>query len=281
MALKSGSDYDISCSMLCGHFRCLARRAAVALVVLTMGAGCALAQGNPLPAPPPPNPLPRVAGRIAEGVDLRITAFGSSSTEGAGASSKAASYPSRLERVLSARLSGRVAVLNRGIGGEDADDMARRLPAILAEQPDLVIWQTGTNDPLRAVPVERFVAETRAGIADMRAAGVDVMLIEPQFCEIARAPRHAIHPAFTRRAATHAHKTRTGVRDDRVILPTGQVRAAEIIRLALEIQADRAAHRVVPQQATDRLVLRLGGDCEARAQFASSSGPCHDSSPSG
>ena len=169
--------------MLCGHFRCLARRAAVALVVLTMGAGCALAQGNPLPAPPPPNPLPRVAGRIAEGVDLRITAFGSSSTEGAGASSKAASYPSRLERVLSARLSGRVAVLNRGIGGEDADDMARRLPAILAEQPDLVIWQTGTNDPLRAVPVERFVAETRAGIADMRAAGVDVMLIEPQFCE--------------------------------------------------------------------------------------------------
>ena len=85
--------------------------------------------------------------------------------------------------MLSARLPGPVVVLNRGIGGEDADDMLRRLPAVLAEKPDLVIWQTGTNDPLRGVPVERFVAETRSGIAAIRGAGVDVMLIEPQFCE--------------------------------------------------------------------------------------------------
>jgi lysophospholipase L1-like esterase len=69
------------------------------------------------------------------------------------------------------------------VGGEDADDMVLRLPAVLAEKPDLLIWQTGTNDPLRDVPLARFVAATRSGIAMIRAAGADAMLIEPQLCE--------------------------------------------------------------------------------------------------
>lgn len=124
-----------------------------------------------------------MASRLARGEPLRIIAFGSSSTEGAGASSKAASYPSRLEQALSGELPGPVVVLNRGIGGEDVDDMVLRLPAVLAEKPDLVIWQTGTNDPLRGVKLARFVAETRAGIAAMRAAGADVMLMGPQLCD--------------------------------------------------------------------------------------------------
>jgi lysophospholipase L1-like esterase len=117
---------------------------------------------------------------------LYITAFGSSSTQGIGASSLAASYPSRLQAELAARLPAgdRVAVSNRGIGGEDVEDMMRRLPRILAEHPDLVIWQTGTNDPLRGVPLARFADLTRAGIALMRAAGIDVMLMEPQDCPV-------------------------------------------------------------------------------------------------
>jgi acyl-CoA thioesterase-1 len=127
--------------------------------------------------------LPLVGSRLAESAPLRIIAFGSSSTEGVGASSKSASYPGRLQQALAARLPGPVVVLNRGIGGEDADDMALRLPAILADKPDLVIWQTGTNDPLRDVPLKRFIAETRSGIGAMRGVGVDVMLMEPQFCD--------------------------------------------------------------------------------------------------
>ena len=97
---------------------------------------------------------------------LRIIAFGSSSTEGIGASSPAATYPSRLLAALTAALPAgqRVIVFNRGIGGEDADDMLRRLPAVIAERPDLIIWQTGSNDPLRAVPLDRFVQETMAGV---------------------------------------------------------------------------------------------------------------------
>jgi lysophospholipase L1-like esterase len=73
-------------------------------------------------------------------------------------------------------------VLNRGIGGEDADDMARRLPRVIAEHPDLIIWQTGSNDPLRNVPIDRFVQETIAGVEQIRTAHIDVMLMGPQLC---------------------------------------------------------------------------------------------------
>ncbi len=127
--------------------------------------------------------LPRVTSLLAERAPLRIIAFGSSSTQGVGASSPAMSYPSRLEQEMSGLLpDAKIVILNRGIGGEDADDMMRRLPAILADKPDLVIWQTGSNDPLRDVAIDDFVSQTRAGIAAMQAAGVDVMLMEPQYC---------------------------------------------------------------------------------------------------
>jgi lysophospholipase L1-like esterase len=126
---------------------------------------------------------------------LRIVAFGSSSTEGVGASSPAATYPSRLQRELVAALPSddRVTVLNRGIGGQDAEDMVQRLPAVLADHPDLVIWQTGTNDVLRGLPLARFIALTQAGIATIRAAGSDVML--PQDC-----------PAFTSKPGALAYR---------------------------------------------------------------------------
>jgi len=132
---------------------------------------------------PQADPLPHVAQALAHGQPMRIVAFGSSSTEGVGAGSPAASYPSRLQVELNARLGGGGAtVANRGIGGEDVDDMMRRLPAIIAEHPDLVIWQTGTNDPLRGVELEHFTELTRQGIEAMHAAGIDVMLMGPQLC---------------------------------------------------------------------------------------------------
>jgi lysophospholipase L1-like esterase len=136
-----------------------------------------------------PTALPHVASILAQGAPLRVIAFGSSSTEGAGASSAAATYPARLQGELRAALpaGSSVTVLNRGVGGEGADDMMRRLPKIIAEHPSLVIWQTGSNDPLKGVPLERFIGETRRGIDAMRAAAIDVMLMTPQDCPVLQA----------------------------------------------------------------------------------------------
>jgi lysophospholipase L1-like esterase len=127
--------------------------------------------------------LPRVERTVEDGRTLRIVAFGSSSTWGTGASSRSRTYPADLEADLDRVLArDRADVENAGVGGEDADDMMRRIPRVVAERPDLVIWQTGTNDPLRQVPVARFVAETEAGVRAFKAAGIDVMLMEPQYC---------------------------------------------------------------------------------------------------
>jgi acyl-CoA thioesterase-1 len=116
---------------------------------------------------------------------LTIVAFGSSSTQGVGASSSAASYPAQLETMLRAAMprGAAVDVVNRGIGGEDVDDMMVRLNKdVIAGHPNIVIWQTGSNDAMRAVPLDRFEQKTRAGIAAFRAAGIAVVLMEPQWC---------------------------------------------------------------------------------------------------
>jgi acyl-CoA thioesterase I len=150
---------------------------------------CLLAATSPFRASSasflPPTPLPHVAAVLAHGGPLRIAAFGSSSTWGAGASSRAASYPSRLEVELKKALPGvSVSVLNDGIGGQDADDFHLRVDTVLGQKPDLVVFQTGSNDPLRHVPLARFEAETRSDIARLHAAGIDVVLMEPQNCRV-------------------------------------------------------------------------------------------------
>jgi lysophospholipase L1-like esterase len=146
----------------------------------------------PPPHGPAPIRLPRVARGLASG-QLRIVAFGSSSTQGIGASSPAASYPSQLQRDLTTLLPRvSVLVINQGIGGQDAVEFAGRLPGVLAARPDLVIFQTGTNDPLRGLPLPQFVSLTRQVVGRLRAAGIDVMLMEPQLCRVTMASPAAV-----------------------------------------------------------------------------------------
>ena len=126
--------------------------------------------------------------------ELRVIAFGSSSTEGIGASNPSATYPSQLQTVLVHMLpkGETVEVVNCGVGGQDADDMVKRLQKdVIAANPDVVIWQTGSNDPLRNVPLSRFEADTREGIKAMRQAGVAVILMEPQWCPRLEQAAHA------------------------------------------------------------------------------------------
>jgi len=128
-------------------------------------------------------PLSRVAQRIADGAPIRIVAIGSSSTEGVGASSSAFSYPSRLEAELRARFRRlAITVLNRGVGGEEAPQMlARFAQGVIAENPDLVLWQVGSNAVLRGHDVRKVAEVIAEGVDRLRAIGADVILIDPQF----------------------------------------------------------------------------------------------------
>jgi acyl-CoA thioesterase I len=128
-------------------------------------------------------PLVRTMRQLAGDEPLTIVAIGSSSTAGAGASSPAASYPARLAVELRQRFPNHViTVLNRGINGEETDQMMDRFAAdVMAAHPQLVLWQVGTNSVLRDRSLEVHEAQLRHGIGELKAADTDVVLIDPQF----------------------------------------------------------------------------------------------------
>jgi lysophospholipase L1-like esterase len=128
-------------------------------------------------------PLARTAQHIAARAPIKIVAIGSSSTAGAGASSAAATYPSRLLFELSRLLpDDLITVVNRGINGEEISQMLARLPAqVLQQNPDLVLWQLGTNAVLRDHPLAPPASLLREGLRQLKAAYADVILIDPQF----------------------------------------------------------------------------------------------------
>jgi lysophospholipase L1-like esterase len=131
-------------------------------------------------------PLPASRAALRDGGPLTVVAFGSSSTEGAGASTPDHAYPSRLEALLRAGLPGRaVRVLNRGIGGQDVGEMLARLDAdVLAERPQLVVWQAGANAALRGMAPEVFRDTLAEGLARLRANGADVVLMDSQLAPV-------------------------------------------------------------------------------------------------
>jgi acyl-CoA thioesterase-1 len=134
-------------------------------------------------------PLLRLAQRLARSQPLTIVAIGSSSTAGAGASSAAFSYPSQLEVELKRRFPGvPIRVLNRGVNGEEAPEMLARLDRnVIAEKPDLVLWQVGTNAVLRDRSVDDQLPVIRQGLARLAAAGFDVVLIDLQYAPMVTA----------------------------------------------------------------------------------------------
>lgn len=165
--------------------------AAVALAIVTFAfpfSGSALADDNKICAVPAnllrsPYALPHVAAKLKLGEPIKIVALGSSSTEGVGASSPTASYPSQFRAELQ-RLwpRSRITVLNKGVSGEQAQEMIGRFERdVIAEKPDLLIWQTGTNSALQQGNIERFVADIDWGLDQARERGIDVLLMTPQF----------------------------------------------------------------------------------------------------
>lgn len=159
----------------------------LALAAALLVSGAARAAGPACEAPQEllrlAAPLAHVAQKLKADKPVTIVAIGSSSTQGAGASSPAASYPSRLEAELKGHFPrNKIVVLNRGIGGEEVPDMLKRFDtAVVAAKPDLVLWQLGTNSVIRGHMTEGQGDLIRVGLKKIRATGADIVLIDPQF----------------------------------------------------------------------------------------------------
>ncbi len=129
-----------------------------------------------------PPALPHLLAAVNHGSEGVIVALGSSSTRGSMASDPAHSYPALLQQMLSAGLpEAHVAVINRGVGGQDAAEELSRLDTdVLAVRPQLVIWQVGANGALRNADPSVFHAMVTTGVRRMQAAGADVILMDNQ-----------------------------------------------------------------------------------------------------
>ncbi|WP_414643995.1 SGNH/GDSL hydrolase family protein [Bradyrhizobium sp.] len=134
--------------------------------------------------------LPHVANKLISGRPVVIVAFGSSSTQGYGSSAPEFTYPNRLAAQLRRQYpSADISVVNRGVGGEDAPEMMRRLQSVIDLHPDLVIWQVGTNAVLRNLDPDETARMVEDGVTLIQAAGSDVVLVDPQY-----SPRVTEHP---------------------------------------------------------------------------------------
>jgi acyl-CoA thioesterase I len=177
-------------------------RFAAALAIALAARSPAFADNTAAPIPPhcaaPPAllaieaALDRTSSRILSGQPLTIVAMGSSSTLGVGASSPAFSYPSRLEQELRQQFPGvEIRVVNHGIGGQDVPEELTRLGRdVIAEHPDLVVWQVGTNAVLRRDDLSADEQLISRGVTLMKENGIDIVLMDLQY-----APRVLARPA--------------------------------------------------------------------------------------
>jgi len=160
---------------------------AAALVACALAPALACAQEHACGAPKEltllSQPLPRTAERLAHHQPLTIVAIGSSSTFGAGASSRDKSYPSQLQLDLQARFpQSAITVINRGVNGEEAREMLARFgEGVIKQHPDLVLWQVGTNSVLRDRDIKPTTLLILQGTQQLKALGIDVVMIDPQY----------------------------------------------------------------------------------------------------
>jgi acyl-CoA thioesterase I len=127
--------------------------------------------------------LPLLGARLQQHKTVKIVAIGGSSTAGAAAQSPLQSYPERLEAALSERYPDvEITVVNKGVPRQTAQDMVDRFATdVIAENPVLAIWETGTTDAVRGIDIDAFVATLEAGIAALRAHDIEVMLVDMQY----------------------------------------------------------------------------------------------------
>jgi lysophospholipase L1-like esterase len=145
------------------------------------------------PSQIPVLPIPFAHGltRFAQGLGrgyARIVAIGSSTTAGEG---NIKAYPERLVGFLrDAYPKSAIEMINKGIGGQEAPKELERFNTdVIAERPDLVIWQVGTNvvwqTPDMDPPPPTFDETTKAirdGLDRLRReTQADVILMDLQY----------------------------------------------------------------------------------------------------
>lgn len=126
--------------------------------------------------------LPRLKEAIAANREVLVVALGSSSTQGWHSTDLAHSYPAILQNQLNKALTtAHVAVLNRGIGGQDISEMLPRLEFdAIAVRPAVVVFQVGANGVIKHMAPDLFKRLITLGVRRLQDAKIDVILMDNQ-----------------------------------------------------------------------------------------------------
>jgi lysophospholipase L1-like esterase len=153
--------------------------------------------GDPLEISVQPIPFEHGLTYFAKGLDNKlasIVAIGSSTTAGEG---NIAAYPGRLLSLLQSEYStANIAMFNKGISGQEAPIEFQRFNTdVIAENPDLVIWQVGTNavwQPKDQHPpsFSKTTTAIRDGLLRLREkTQADVILMDLQYVPAVLTPK--------------------------------------------------------------------------------------------
>jgi len=128
--------------------------------------------------------LPRTAGRLKSGEPIKIVAIGSSSTVGLWEFGPSTTFPEVMRReILRLQSNARISVVNSGrVGDTIPDNIARFQRDVFPFEPDLILWQLGTNDIAWGGRVDDLLKDNVVqAVRALRAGGADVILMDLQY----------------------------------------------------------------------------------------------------
>jgi acyl-CoA thioesterase-1 len=133
--------------------------------------------------------LPHLAARLKAHQPATIVAIGGASTIGQAAGSPDLSYPHQLEQILAQDYpKGAITVVNKGVPRQSARQNLERFPTdVFAEDPVMVIWETGTNDAVRGTDVDDFAGTLQTGVDQLKNRAIDIVMVDMQFSKSATA----------------------------------------------------------------------------------------------
>ena len=124
--------------------------------------------------------LPKVTEKVKSGrLDILVVGSRSSTING----SEASAYPARLQAALREKLPAVEVNVSVEIQvKKTAEETAGSFVKLLEDKrPTLVLWQTGTVDAMRSIDPDDFRTALDEGVTALQNAGVDLVLINPQY----------------------------------------------------------------------------------------------------
>jgi lysophospholipase L1-like esterase len=129
------------------------------------------------------SPLPNVAAALAKNKRIKILAIGASASAGPGVLH--GGFTGEARQILRQAIKGLdVVMINRGVSGELASQAASRIKNEVALiEPDMVLWQVGTNDALAYVPLEELEATVVETLTWLKEHKIDPVLVGLQYVD--------------------------------------------------------------------------------------------------